>query len=121
MSGASLAVALEARSSERASQSQKEDQHEQEQLGFAETAGKEYALHLGRSKTLMSAYLRKSHAQAQAATKRAKDERDKAQDAIVHVKAARHLAEIQSLVYQVGEVEAKAELARSGLQVFQVA
>lgn len=119
LTGARLAVALQERSAERTGLRAQAEQYETDQRNLAAAAAADLLLHLRRGLTLASLWYRKRHAIASEMAAKAKAARQLAQDAVKHVKAARHQAEIASFDYQIGELETKAELARGDLHIFQ--
>lgn len=119
LTGARLAVALQERSAERTGLREQSEQYESDQRELAAGAAADFLLHVRRGQTLTSVWYRKRHLKASELKETAKAAKQVAQDAVKHVKAARHQAEIASFDYQIGELETKAELARGDLHIFQ--
>lgn len=119
LTGARLTVALQERSAERLGQQVEAEQYEADQRLLANGAAADYLMHLRRALTLASVWHKKRLSNASELTATAKAARKAAQDAVKHVKAARHQAEIQSFDYQIGELETKAEIARGDLHIYQ--
>jgi hypothetical protein len=120
LTGARLAMALQARSAERAEKRKAEDAYEAEQRLQAASAAADYLTHLRRGLTLTSVWHRKRVMAAGELTATAKAAKQAALDAVKYVKAARLQAEIASFDYQIGELQAQRELASEGLKAFEL-
>lgn len=117
--GARLAIALQERSAERTGLREQAEQYEADQRKLAAGAAADFLLHFRRNQTLTTVCYQKRHAKASELKETAKAAQQLAHDAVRHVKAARHQAEIASFDYQIGELETKAQLTRGDLHIFQ--
>lgn len=120
LTGARLAVALQARSAERAEKRKAQDAYAVDQGLQAASAAADYLSYLRRGLTLTSVWHRKRLKEAGELTATAKAAKQAALDAVKYVKAARLQAEIASFDYQIDNLQAQKELASEGLKAFEM-